>query len=160
MIGGVQIRLLWRHYYQNTQGLVFVVDSNDRDRVEDGEASSILSGLVLVVLVQALTIDAAAREELHKMLNEEELRDAAVLVYANKQDLPGAMTAAEVTDKLHLHSLRNRQWSVLYAFCTLSFFSLPTRMPSPRFIQSTCATTGDGLYEGLDRLGRALSQKK
>jgi ADP-ribosylation factor protein 1 len=61
-----------------------VVDSNDRDRVED------------------------AREELHRMLNEDELRDAVILVFANKQDLPNAMTAAEVTDKLGLHTIRGR----------------------------------------------------
>jgi ADP-ribosylation factor protein 1 len=60
-VGGQdKIRLLWRHYYQNTQGLIFVVDSNDRDRVDD------------------------AREELHKMLSEEELKEAVLLVFANK----------------------------------------------------------------------------
>merc|ERR1719408_1146101 len=75
-VGGQdKIRKLWRHYYTNTQGLIFVVDSNDRDRIED------------------------AREELAKMLEEDEMRDAAVLVFANKQDLPNAMAAAEVTDK-------------------------------------------------------------
>jgi hypothetical protein len=50
------------------------------------------------------------------------------LVFANKQDLPNAMSAAEITDKLGLHALRQRQW----------------------YIQSTCATSGEGLYEGLD----------
>jgi hypothetical protein len=84
--GVVQIRPLWRHYFQNTQGLIFVVDSNDRDRI--GEA----------------------RDELHRMLNEDELRDAVLLVFANKQDLPNAMNAAEITDKLGLHSLRQRHW--------------------------------------------------
>jgi len=114
-VGGQdKIRPLWRHYYQNTNGLIFVVDSNDRDRVDD------------------------AREELQKMLNEDEMRDAIILVFANKQDLPQAMTAAEITDKLGLHNLRNRQW----------------------FIQSACATTGDGLYEGLDWLSAKLSAKK
>merc|ERR1712132_24809 len=104
-VGGQdKIRKLWRHYYQNTQGLIFVIDSNDRDRIED------------------------AREELANMLGEEEMRNAVLLVFANKQDLPNSMTAAEVTEKLGLHSMRNRQW----------------------FIQSACATTGDGLYEGLD----------
>merc|ERR1712146_583607 len=64
-VGGQdKIRPLWRHYYTGTQGLIFVVDSNDRDRIED------------------------AREELTKMLNEDEMRDAILLVYANKQDLP------------------------------------------------------------------------
>jgi len=114
-VGGQdKIRPLWRHYYQGTQGLIFVVDSNDRDRVED------------------------AREELNKMLGEDEMREAVVLVFANKQDLPNAMPAAEVTDKLGLSDMRNRQW----------------------FIQSACATTGDGLYEGLDWLSRTLSSKK
>jgi ADP-ribosylation factor protein 1 len=55
-----------------------VVDSNDRDRI--GEA----------------------REELHRMLNEDELRDALLLVFANKQDLPNAMNAADITEKVIL----------------------------------------------------------
>merc|ERR1712188_262789 len=114
-VGGQdKIRPLWRHYYQNTQGLIFVVDSNDRDRVDD------------------------AREELSKMLNEDEMRDAVLLVFANKQDLPNSMTAAEVTDKLRLQNMRSRKW----------------------FIQSTCAATGDGLYEGLDWMSRTISSKK
>ena len=68
--------------------------------------------------------------ELLRMLGEDELRDAILLVYANKQDLPNAMSVAEVTDKLGLKNLSNRKW----------------------YIQSTCATTGDGLVEGLDWL--------
>jgi len=114
-IGGQdKIRKLWRHYYQGTHGVIFVVDSSDRDRIED------------------------AREELCKMLNDEEMRDAALLVFANKQDLPDAMPANEVSDKLGLTALRNRQW----------------------FIQSACATTGDGLYEGLEWLSRTLASKR
>jgi len=114
-VGGQdKIRPLWRHYFQNTQGLIFVVDSNDRERI--GEA----------------------HDELHKMLNEDELREAVLLVFANKQDLPNAMSVAEVTDKLGLHSLRYRKW----------------------YIQATCATSGDGLYEGLDWLSSQLSSKK
>ena len=72
------------------------------------------------------------------MLNEDELRDAVVLVFANKQDLPNAMAAPEVTEKLGLHSLRSRQW----------------------YIQAACATTGNGLYEGLDWLSNTLKGKK
>ena len=60
--GQDKIRPLWRHYFQNTQGLIFVVDSNDRERV--GESS----------------------EELSKMLREDELRDAKLLVFANKRN--------------------------------------------------------------------------
>jgi ADP-ribosylation factor 1/2 len=46
------------------------------------------------------------------MLNEDELRDALLLVFANKQDLPNAMNAAEITDKLGLHGLRQRLWYI------------------------------------------------
>merc|ERR1712019_32576 len=73
-----------------------------------------------------------AREELKKM------REAVLLVFANKQDLPNAMPAAEVTEKLGLHNMGSRPW----------------------FIQSTCAKTGDGLHEGLDWMSRTLSSKK
>ncbi|EFE29460.1 uncharacterized protein ARB_03667 [Trichophyton benhamiae CBS 112371] len=112
-VGGQdKIRPLWRHYFQNTQGIIFVVDSNDRDRVVE------------------------AREELQKMLNEDELRDALLLVFANKQDLPNAMSPAEITSQLGLQTLTRRAW----------------------YIQSTCATTGDGLYEGLEWLAGALKK--
>ncbi|KAE8706706.1 ADP-ribosylation factor 1 [Hibiscus syriacus] len=80
---------------------------------------------------------AEARDELHRMLNEDELRDAVLLVFANKQDLPNAMNAAEITDKLGLHSLRQHHW----------------------YIQSTCATSGEGLYEGLDWLSNNFASK-
>ena len=114
-VGGQdKIRLLWRHYYTNTQGLIYVVDSNDRERIEEN------------------------REELHKMLAEEELRDAVLLVFANKQDLPGALTCPEITDKLGLHTIRGRTW----------------------FIQSTCAVRGDGLYEGLDWLSKSVTTSR
>uniref|UniRef100_A0A453M7U1 ADP-ribosylation factor n=1 Tax=Aegilops tauschii subsp. strangulata TaxID=200361 RepID=A0A453M7U1_AEGTS len=96
-VGGQdKIRPLWRHYFQNTQGLIFVVDSNDRDRVVE------------------------ARDELHRMLNEDELRDAVLLVFANKQDLPNAMNAAEITDKLGLHSLRQRHCKLLLLLLLLA----------------------------------------
>merc|ERR1712096_59326 len=112
-VGGQdKIRPLWKHYFQNTQGLIFVVDSNDRDRI--GEA----------------------RDELMRMLNEDELRDAVLLVFANKQDLPQAMQCSEITEKLGLHSLRQRTW----------------------YIQSTCATSGEGLYEGLDWLSASIKK--
>jgi len=121
-VGGQdKIRPLWRHYYQNTQGIIFVVDSNDRDRVDESSGA-----------------ENSAKDELSRMLSEDELRDAVLLVFANKQDLPNAMTVNEVTERLGLNQLRNRQW----------------------YIQATCATTGDGLYEGLDWLSNTLSKTK
>jgi ADP-ribosylation factor protein 1 len=110
-VGGQdKIRPLWRHYYANTNAVIFVVDSNDRERI--GEA----------------------RDELHKMLSDDQLRDCILLTFANKQDLPNAMNAAEMTDKLGLHNLKQRNW----------------------FIQPCCATTGEGLFEGLDWLSSNL----
>ncbi|GAB5361822.1 hypothetical protein AAMO2058_000745600 [Amorphochlora amoebiformis] len=113
-VGGQdKIRPLWRHYYQNTQGIIFVVDSNDKERLD------------------------MAKEELDKMLQEDELRDAVVLVFANKQDLPHALKVKQITEALGLEKMR-RQW----------------------YVQGTCATSGDGLYEGLDWLSSTLSKKK
>ena len=62
-----------------------------------------------------------------RMLAEDELREAVLLIFANKQDLPNAMNAAEITDKLGLHSLRNRNWyiqvCVQQCLCLLSQIS-------------------------------------
>ncbi|KAJ0789476.1 putative small GTP-binding protein [Helianthus annuus] len=102
------------HYCQNTQGLIFVVDSTDRDRVDE------------------------ARDDLHMMLLKEvALKDAVLLVFANKQDLLGAMNVAEITDKLDLHSLGQQKW----------------------YVQSASATSGEGLYEGLDWLSNNIDDK-
>ncbi|KAH8426044.1 putative ADP-ribosylation factor [Aspergillus melleus] len=128
-VGGQdKIRPLWRHYFQNTQGIIFVVDSNDRDRIVE------------------------AREELQRMLNEDELRDALLLVFANKQDLPNAMSPAEITQQLGLQSLTRRPW----VSCPSFWLSLADRLTLRQYIQSTCATTGDGLYEGLEWLAETL----
>ena len=61
------------------------------------------------------------------MLQEDELRDATLLVFANKQDLPNAMTASELTDKLGLQNLRNRKVILHYIYyCFWLFKKLPT----------------------------------
>lgn len=64
----IQIRVLWKHYYQNTQAVIFVVDSCDKERLTE------------------------AKEELHRALADDELRIAKLLVFANKQDMPGAVS--------------------------------------------------------------------
>ena len=111
-VGGKdKIRPLWRHYYQNTSAMIFVVDSNDRDRVDD------------------------SRDELQRMLAEDELKGAPLLVVANKQDLPGAMSSKEVSERLGLASRVDRAW----------------------YITAACATTGMGLFEGLDWLSAELT---
>ncbi|KAG0740037.1 hypothetical protein G6F57_009676 [Rhizopus arrhizus] len=86
-VGGQdKIRNLWRHYYTGTQGLIFVIDSQDRDRIDE------------------------ARQELHRILSDREMKDCLLLVFANKQDLPDAMPPSEVTEKLGLDKMKDRPW--------------------------------------------------
>ncbi|KAL2528904.1 B3 domain-containing transcription factor ABI3 [Forsythia ovata] len=68
------------------------------------------------------------------MSSADELRDAVLLVFANKQDLPNAMNAAEITDKLGLHSLRQRHW--VTATTSYSSASLASRSDSFTFLKS------------------------
>ena len=114
-IGGQdKIRALWRHYYEGTQGIIFVVDSNDVDRLP------------------------AAKKELAAVLAEPELEGASLLVYANKQDLPRALSTSAVTEQLGLYEVKGRTWHV----------------------QGATATTGDGLVEGLDWMSGAVAKAK
>eukprot|EP01084_Bolivina_argentea_P069916 127154_1 len=114
--GDTITRPLWRHYYQNTQAIIFVVNSNDRETIDEQSAA-----------------DISSKEELHRILAEDELGDAVLLVFANKQEMPNAMSVNEITERLGLNQLRNREW----------------------YIQS-CSTDGDGLYEGLDWISNTL----
>ena len=111
--GGQKIRLLWKHYYANTDLLIFVVDSTDTDRISE------------------------AREELWKVLSNEDLDATALLVMANKSDKNG-LSVVEIVDKLQLNNVRDRKW----------------------YIQSTCAHTGEGLMEGLSWAENIIRQKK
>lgn len=105
-----QIRPLWRHYIDSVNALLFVVDSRD----------------------EAHLAEAAA--ELGALLAEPQLRDAVLLVYANKQDVPGAASVAEVLARLDLSALRGRAW----------------------LVQPCSATQGWGLFEGMDWLSDKL----
>ena len=84
--GRDKIRPLYRHYYKGTTALVYVIDSNDRDRLD------------------------AARVELWRHLREDELASVPLLVIANKQDLPNALPPREIALKLGLEELRARSW--------------------------------------------------
>lgn len=114
-IGGQKkIRGLWRHYFENTDAIIFAVDSNDPERIQE------------------------AKDELAAVMNHDMLRDAILLVLANKQDLPNSIKPAELTEKLELTTTyRHRQW----------------------YLQGAVAITGAGLYEGLDWLAATLNAK-
>ena len=111
-IGGQKkIRDLWAHYYPGTNGIIFLVDSSDRARI----------GLV--------------KEELNKMLAEEDLMGVPILILANKQDL-GVMSVEEVIEKLELSNVRGRQW----------------------FCQACSCKSGSGLYEGMNWFTKTISK--
>lgn len=87
--GQTSIRPYWRCYYANTSCIIYVVDSTDIDRL------------------------STSAQELSAMLSEEELRDTALLVFANKQDQPGAKGAGEISEALRLGELRDRNWTIV-----------------------------------------------
>ncbi|CAF0792657.1 unnamed protein product [Didymodactylos carnosus] len=113
-VGGQEkIRQLWRHYYQGAEGLMFVIDSNDHERLEE------------------------AKSELNGILNSPDMSHVPLVVIANKQDLPHAMSCSNIIEKLDLNSLNNKhRW----------------------YIQGACATTGDGLLESMIEMARLVKE--
>jgi small GTP-binding protein len=115
-VGGQEkIRRLWRHYYRGSHALIFVVDSSDRERVSE------------------------ARDELAAIMDAEEMSGAHVLVFANKQDLPGALSPSDIAEALKLRDM------------------LPVGGRRKWWVQACCATTGDGLVDGMEWLSEAVS---
>lgn len=86
--GQEQLRPLWRHYFSRTDGLIYVVDSVDRNPIEEANA------------------------EFQAVISNPLMRKSAILVFANKQDVDDAMTPAEVCESLGLDQIRNRRWHV------------------------------------------------
>ncbi|XP_012258851.2 ADP-ribosylation factor-like protein 2 [Athalia rosae] len=88
-VGGQKsLRSYWRNYFECTDGLIWVVDSADRRRLEDCKA------------------------ELSNLLQEERLEGASLLIFANKQDLPGALSAPEIAEVLNLASIKTHHWQI------------------------------------------------
>ncbi|KAE8913095.1 hypothetical protein PF005_g12575 [Phytophthora fragariae] len=111
-IGGQdKIRSLWKHYLSNNDAVIFVVDAADLERVDE------------------------AKQALHLIFEAEELANTKLLVYANKQDQPNALSAAELRERMELSEATT----------------------NPAHVQPCVATTGDGIYEGLDWLSKALT---
>ena len=94
-IGGQdKIRALWPHYYQQSHGIVFVVDSNDIDRFDQ------------------------ARDELHAIISHKDNVGKPLLVLANKQDLPNAAGKDVLTQRLHLNSIKSSDWFIIECSAT------------------------------------------
>jgi ADP-ribosylation factor-like protein 5B len=109
--GQERLRGSWATYYRGTHSVVVVIDSTDRARI------------------------AIIKDELFKLLQHEDLEHAVLLVFANKQDLKEAMTPAEISDALSLHTIKNHDWH----------------------IQACCALTGEGLYDGLGWIAQRVT---
>ncbi|RHZ77718.1 hypothetical protein Glove_174g66 [Diversispora epigaea] len=104
-VGGQKsIRSYWRNYFEQTDGVIWVIDSADRMRMED------------------------CKRELKALLQEERLAGASLLLFANKQDLPGALADKHIREKLELDSIVTHHWA----------------------IQACSAVTGENLLRGMD----------
>lgn len=90
-VGGQKsLRSYWRNYFESTDGLMWVVDSADKRRLLD------------------------CKNELHSLLVEERLAGATLLVFANKQDLPGALTSEQIRDILELPNIKTHHWRIFW----------------------------------------------
>ena len=88
-VGGQEkLRQLWKHYYEGANAIIFVIDSNDRDRIN------------------------VAKMELDKLLSDPMLSAATLLVLCNKQDLPHRLTPPQIAEGLQLNRQSNRKWYV------------------------------------------------
>eukprot|EP01083_Nonionella_stella_P089633 250166_1 len=97
-IGGQhKIRPLWRHYYHGADAVIFVVDSNDTERL-NGDSSY---------------DEDNAKDQLHEVLKDAELQNAALLVMANKQDLPHSLSVNEISKRMDLSKFNGkREWMI------------------------------------------------
>ena len=89
-IGGqATIRAYWRNYYEDTDGIVWVVDCADTGRLQE------------------------VKTELESVLKEERLQGASLLIFANKQDIAGSIQSKEIVKKLDLeNSLKMHNWKI------------------------------------------------
>nr|BAN21065.1 ADP-ribosylation factor, arf [Riptortus pedestris] len=113
-VGGQKsLRSYWKNYFESTDGLIWVVDSVDGRRLD------------------------SCRKELHELLKEERLVGASLLLLANKQDLPGALSLEQIKDVLDLGSIKTHHWQIL----------------------SCSAVTGEHLLDGINWLVNDISSR-
>ena len=144
--GQTSIRPYWRCYYPNTQVRARVPRPPPRGRTPPPRRAGAMTlarlcpPQAIIYVIDSTDVDRLedAKDEFHAILEEEELKDACILVYANKQDMPGAIDDAKVSEALGLPQIQSRQWAIF----------------------KTSAVKGTGLFEGLDWLSNALSTKR
>ncbi|XP_065176094.1 ADP-ribosylation factor 6-like [Sycon ciliatum] len=123
------------------KGLTFTVwDVGGQDKIRPlwRHYFSGTEGLIYVVDSADSSRFAEARAELHSILDSEEMRGVPFIIYANKQDLPNAASPSVLIEKLQLSKLSGHQW----------------------YVQTTCATNGDGLCEGIQKFSQLVKDFK
>nr|XP_056706207.1 ADP-ribosylation factor-like protein 14 [Euleptes europaea] len=107
-VGGQhKMRTAWSNYLENADCLVYIVDSTDRQRLDE------------------------SKKELELILKNDRVKNVPLIVLANKQDLPGALDAEEITRRFNMKKhCHDRNW----------------------YVQPCCALTGDGVSEALQKL--------
>ena len=109
-LGGQEsTRSIWNVYYVNTDAIIYVIDTHDE------------------------TYDDS-KTQFYKLLSNETLKNAIILIYANKQDLPGAKNVAEIIQIYELDTIKDHIWH----------------------IQPCSAQTGEGLITGMKWLSDQL----
>ena len=110
-LGGQEsTRSVWDVYYMNTDGVIYVIDSQDENNYEE------------------------SKNQFHKILKNSTLKNATILIFANKQDLPGAKTINDIIQDYELDKIKNHSWQ----------------------IQPCSALRGEGLIDGLKWLSEQL----
>ncbi|CAO1339352.1 unnamed protein product [Diamesa serratosioi] len=133
-VGGQEkLRPLWRSYTRCTDGIIYVVDSVDLERMEE------------------------AKMELMRTAKCPDNQGTPVLILANKQDLPGAKEPRELEKLLGLYELTPYIPSTSLSSTTLSSSNNSNNSNN---INSTCAITGEGLHEGLAALCEMIARKR
>lgn len=88
-VGGQKsLRAYWKNYYEDTDGLVFVVDSCDKHRLQD------------------------CKRQLQEVLREERLLGATLLILANKQDVNNSLSSEEICQYLELDKIKSHHWKI------------------------------------------------
>jgi signal recognition particle receptor subunit beta len=110
----LQGRALYKNYIANTHALIYVIDSNDTERI------------------------SVVCDELHRCLEENELKNCPLLIIANKQDLPNSMSVQEVANKVRFNDIKVRQKHIIGAI----------------------VKTGQGIDESLEWISNVLTKQE
>lgn len=97
LAGQDNFRKYWKSYYQGTKAIIYVVDSSDKDRIQQSKI------------------------EFDNVINEDSLKGVPIAVFANKSDIKDSMTPNEISEVLQLNSIKDRSFSIFKTSATKEF---------------------------------------